>query len=78
MIRPASSPDSPTAYEPWRLIEATISRLTLPTSAMRTMSTVSASVMRSPSTNSGFLPSRSISSVICGPPPWTTTGFMPT
>ena len=75
---PASSPDSPTAYEPCRFTDATISRLTLPTSAMRTMSTVSASVTRRPSTNSGSLPSRRMRSVICGPPPCTTTGFMPT
>ena len=77
-MSPASSPESPTAYEPCWLTDATISRLTLPTSAMRTMSTVSASVTRRPSTNSGSLPSRRISSVICGPPPCTTTGFMPT
>ena len=77
-IRPASSPESPTAYEPCRLTDATISRLTLPTSAIRTMSTVSSSVTRRPSTNSGSLPSRRMRSVICGPPPCTTTGFMPT
>ena len=45
---------------------------------MRTMSTVSASVTRRPSTKVDSLPSRAMSSVICGPPPWTTTGFMPT
>ena len=78
VMSPASSPDSPTAYEPCWLSAATISRLTLPTSAMRTMSTLSASVTRSPSTNSGSLPSRRMRSVICGPPPCTTTGFMPT
>ena len=78
VMSPASSPESPTAYEPWRFTDATISRFTLPTSAMRTMSTVSASVTRSPSTNSGSLPRRRMSSLICGPPPCTTTGFMPT
>src|SRR5262245_48380597 len=77
-MRPASSPERPTAYEPNWFTDATISRLTLPTSAMRTMSTVSASVTRSPSTNSGSLPRRCIRSLICGPPPWTTTGFIPT
>ncbi len=68
----------PTAYEPSRLIIDTISRFTFPTSAMRTMSTVSASVTRRPSTNSGSLPRRRMRAVICGPPPCTTTGFMPT
>ena len=57
-IRPASSPESPTAYEPCWLSDATISRFTLPTSAIRAMSTVSASVTRRPSRNSGSLPSR--------------------
>ena len=56
----------------------TMSRLTLPTSTMRAMSSVSASVTRRPSRNSGSLPSRAMSSPICGPPPWTTTGRMPT
>ena len=45
---------------------------------MRAMSTVSASVTRWPSRNSGTLPSRSIRSLICGPPPCTTTGRRPT
>ena len=45
---------------------------------MRAMSTVSASVTRSPSRNSGVLPRRPISAQICGPPPCTTTGRMPT
>ena len=77
-MSPASSPESPTAYGPCRLIDATISRLTLPTSAMRTMSMVSSSVTRRPSTNSGSLPSLRINVLICGPPPCTTTGCMPT
>ena len=34
-MSPASSPESPTAYEPCWFSDATISRLTLPTSAMR-------------------------------------------
>ena len=38
---------------------------------------VSASVTRRPSRNSGTLPSRSMRSLICGPPPCTTTGRMP-
>ena len=78
VIRLASSPDSPTASAPWTLIGCTMSRLTLPTSTMRTISRVSASVTRKPSWNSGTLPTRSISAPIWGPPPWTTTGSMPT
>ena len=39
---------------------------------------VSRSVTRMPWTNSPFLPSRASISSICGPPPCTTTGFMPT
>ena len=39
---------------------------------------VSASVTRNPSWNSTSLPTRLISAPICGPPPWTTTGSMPT
>ena len=52
--------------------------LTWPISTIRAMSTVSASVTRRPSRNSAVLPSRAISALICGPPPWTTTGRMPT
>jgi hypothetical protein len=39
---------------------------------------VSASVTRMPWTNSPFLPTRASAVSICGPPPCTTTGFMPT
>ena len=63
---------------PCTLMADTMSRFTLPTSTMRAMSSVSASVTRSPLRNSVSLPSRSISSPIWGPPPWTTTGNMPT
>ena len=47
-------------------------------STMRTMSTVSLSVTRNPLRNSVTLPNRCIRSLICGPPPCTTTGRMPT
>ena len=52
--------------------------LTWPRSTMRAMSTVSASVTRRPPRNSDTLPRRFIRSVICGPPPCTTTGRIPT
>ncbi len=55
-----------------------MSRPTLPTRTMRAMSSVSASVTRRPSRNSGSLPSFAMNSPICGPPPWTTTTCMPT
>ncbi len=78
LIRLASSPDRPTARAPCTLTVLTMSRLTFPTSTMRTRSMVSASVTRKPSWNSATLPTRSISAPIWGPPPWTTTGSMPT
>src|SRR5260370_10545248 len=56
----------------------TISLLILPTSTISTISTVSSSVTRMPPTNVGSLPSRFMSAPICGPPPWTMTGLMPT
>ena len=55
----------------------TSSVLTLPASTIVATSSVSRSVTRTPSTNDDARPSRSESSVICGPPPWTTTGLIP-
>ena len=43
----------------------------------RTTSSTSAVVMRRPSTKSASIPRRSISAVICGPAPWTTTTSWP-
>src|SRR4051794_32542092 len=77
-MSPASSPDSPTASGPCTLTAETMSRLILPTRTMRATSRLSASVTRRPSRNSGTIPSRSMSALICGPPPCTTTGRMPT
>ena len=79
MISPASSPRQADGHAGrGRLMAATMSRLTLPASTMRATSSVSASVTRRPSRNSGSMPSRAMRSPICGPPPWTTTGRMPT
>src|SRR5437667_1138187 len=75
---PASLPDSPTALPPWWSIRPTIALLILPTRTISTISTVSSSVTRMPPTNSGSLPSRFMRAPICGPPPWTMTGLMPT
>ena len=55
-----------------------MSELTLPISTIWATSSVSASVTRRPSTNSVSLPMRRSHSPICGPPPCTTTGRMPT
>ena len=55
-----------------------MSRPTLPTSTMRATSRVSASVTRKPSRNSLALPCRRSCASICGAPPWTTTGSIPT
>ena len=57
VMSPASSPERPTARGPCTLMAETMSRLTLPTSTMRAMSRVSASVTRSPPRNTGSLPS---------------------
>ena len=73
-----SWPVKPTALPPWRLIKLTISLLTCPPNTISTTLIVSASVTRMPWMNSPFLPSLSSISLICGPPPCTTTGFMPT
>src|SRR6059036_3585755 len=56
----------------------TISLLILPTRTISTISTVSSSVTRMPPTKDGSLPSRFMRAPICGPPPWTMTGLMPT
>src|SRR5881392_3602764 len=75
---PASLPESPTAFPPWWSIRPTIALLILPTRTISTISTVSSSVTRMPPTNRGSLPSRFMRAPICGPPPWTMTGRMPT
>ena len=76
--KPASCPETPTAAAPCTLIEDTNCGFTVPSSTMLAISPVSASVTRRPLRNSGFLPRRSISALICGPPPCTTTGLIPT
>src|SRR5439155_8580607 len=76
--REASLPESPIARPPWWLMRPTMSLLILPTSTISTISTVSSSVTRMPPTKRGSLPRRFISAPICGPPPWTITGLMPT
>src|SRR5213594_799989 len=75
---PASFPESPTALPPRWLIRPTMALLILPTRTISTISTVSSSVTRMPPTKRGSLPSRFMRAPICGPPPWTMTGRMPT
>jgi hypothetical protein len=59
-------------------MKPTMSCCTSPASTHSTTSMVSASVTRMPWMNSPFLPRRLSACSICGPPPWTTTGLMPT
>src|SRR3954463_6057825 len=73
-----SSPHRPTAGWPWRFRRRTMSLFTLPTRTILATSTVSSSLTRSPPTNCTGSPRRSMKLVISGPPPWTTTGLIPT
>ena len=57
---------------------ATISLFSLPPSTMSTTSMVAASVTRSPASKRAEMPMRCMMASICGPPPCTTTGCMPT
>ena len=81
VIRPASLPDRPTprtsASAPARVIQLAISLLTAPDSTISAISIVASSVTRSPSMKVDFTPARFSIEEICGPPPWTTTGWMP-
>ena len=77
MSRP-SLPESPIAVPPWALIAVTICLLMRPERTISTISTVSRSVTRRPSTKELLILRRSSMAPICGPPPCTTTGLMPT
>ena len=55
-----------------------MSLLTLPTSTIFAISTVASSETRRPLTNSTGISRRSMYAVMSGPPPCTTTGFIPT
>src|SRR3990167_7095878 len=77
-IMAPSRPVRPTALPPAALIRPTMSCCTSPPSTHSTTSMVSASVTRMPWMNCPFLPRRCSSVSICGPPPCTTTGLMPT
>ena len=57
---------------------STMSLFCLPTSTIFATSTVASSDTRRPSTKRTSIPSRSMYAVMSGPPPCTTTGFMPT
>jgi hypothetical protein len=77
-ISRASLPDRPTARPPAAWMAPTICLLMLPARTISTISTVAASVTRSPSTKELWIFRRSSIALICGPPPCTTTGLMPT
>ncbi|CUQ32065.1 Uncharacterised protein [Flavonifractor plautii] len=66
------------ARPPRRLRVAARFLFTLPQSTCCTTSMVSASVQRRPSTKRDSLPSFFNMAEISGPPPWTTTTWMPT
>ena len=72
-----SWPVSPTALPPCWLMRPTISWLSSPSTISTTFITRS-SVTRIPCRNSLWMPILDSRSPICGPPPWTMTGFMPT
>ena len=59
-------------------MRATSSGPILPVSTIFTTSMVGPSVTRSPLTKRGSRPSRFCQSEISGPPPWTSTGRIPT
>src|ERR1700733_9338440 len=73
----ASSPDIPTANGPCRLISPTTSRLPCPVRTILTTSMASGVVILSPAANVLSMPSFPRCSLICGPPPCTTTGRRP-
>ena len=73
-----SLPVTPKARPPAALIILTISLLTVAPRTISTTSMVLLSVTRIPSINFDSIDRRSSSSPICGPPPWTTTGLIPT
>ena len=60
------------------LSRETSSRCTEPVRTMRTTSMTSGVVTRRPPRNSELMPSLLSIALICGPPPWTTTGRTPT
>ena len=76
-IIPASMPHRPMARPPLRVTRSTKLLFTFPASTICTISTVSRSVTRKPSTKLLFLPTRWSISVISGPPPCTSTTLMP-
>ncbi len=77
-ISPPSLPQMPTASAPARVIRPATYLLTVPASTISTTSTIAASVTRRPSTKVDWIASRFSIALICGPPPCTTTGLMPT
>ncbi len=77
-IMSSSLPEMPTARPPASLIAWTMRLLTRPDSTISTTSTVSLVVTRLPRTKRLSMPRRPSRSLIIGPPPWQTTGFMPT
>ena len=76
--KPPSRPLKPTALPPAWLIRPTICCCTSPDNTHSTACIVAASVTRMPWMNSPRRPRRLSAASICGPPPCTITGRMPT
>ena len=74
----ASFPDKPIPLPPSLLISITISLLIEPDNTISTIFMVSLSVTLKPFIKLLSTPSLSSISFIFGPPPWTTTGLIPT
>ncbi len=68
----------PTASAPALVISPATYLFTVPASTISTTSTIAASVTRSPSTKLDWIARRFSIALICGPPPCTTTGLIPT
>ena len=79
-VRSFQVPATPgtTAWPPSRWMRLTNSGPILPVSTIFTTSMVAPSVTRNPLTNLGSMPRRFCHEEISGPPPWTSTGRMPT
>jgi len=78
VTKPPSLPEMPIALPPAPAIQPTSSLLMAPDSTISATLAVASSVTRRPSTKVLSTPSRLSIWPICGPPPWTTTGLMPT
>ncbi len=78
LTKPPFLPEMPLAKPPAASIAVTMFVLISPASTRSTIFTVALSVTRSPASNLLSMPCSFSILPIWGPPPWTTTGLMPT